>query len=99
MSEWLRRKIRNLLGLARAGSNPVTVEFYSFCSPHKQTIAPCMFAPSHIIPYNTPIYTMVLVDSLRTEHLHRRDGCPKIFERELRDGESNPGLPRDRRGY
>ena len=51
------------------------------------------------IAYNTHIYIMVLVDSLRTEHLHHRDGCPKIFERELRDGESNPGLPRDRRGY
>ena len=35
MSEWLRRKIRNLLGFARAGSNPVTVVLLMgrwFCS-------------------------------------------------------------------
>ena len=25
LSEWLRRKIRNLLGFARAGSNPAVV--------------------------------------------------------------------------
>ena len=27
LAEWLRRKIRNLLGSARAGSNPAVVEF------------------------------------------------------------------------
>jgi hypothetical protein len=26
LSEWLRRKIRNLLGFARAGSNPAVVD-------------------------------------------------------------------------
>ena len=28
LSEWLRRKIRNLLGFARAGSNPAVVGFF-----------------------------------------------------------------------
>ncbi|ODV82538.1 hypothetical protein CANARDRAFT_205036, partial [[Candida] arabinofermentans NRRL YB-2248] len=28
LSEWLRRKIRNLLGFARAGSNPAVVVFF-----------------------------------------------------------------------
>ena len=60
MSEWLRRKIRNLLGLARAGSNPVTVECYSFCSPHKQTITPCMFVSSHTIHISISWYWWTL---------------------------------------
>ena len=28
LSEWLRRQTRNLLGFARAGSNPAVVVFY-----------------------------------------------------------------------
>ena len=28
LSEWLRRKIRNLLGFARAGSNPAVVVIF-----------------------------------------------------------------------
>ena len=28
LSEWLRRKIRNLLGFARAGSNPAVVDIF-----------------------------------------------------------------------
>ena len=32
LSEWLRRKIRNLLGFARAGSSPaVVVIFFNLC--------------------------------------------------------------------
>ena len=30
LSEWLRRQTRNLLGFARAGSNPAVVAFLSF---------------------------------------------------------------------
>ena len=30
LSEWLRRQTRNLLGFARAGSNPAVVEFLLF---------------------------------------------------------------------
>ena len=30
LSEWLRRQTRNLLGFARAGSNPAVVVFASF---------------------------------------------------------------------
>ena len=30
LSEWLRRKIRNLLGFARAGSNPAAVAIFFF---------------------------------------------------------------------
>ena len=30
LSEWLRRQTRNLLGFARAGSNPAVVEFFKY---------------------------------------------------------------------
>ena len=33
LSEWLRRKARNLLGSARAGSNPAVVDTPIFLSP------------------------------------------------------------------
>ena len=31
LSEWLRRQTRNLLGFARAGSNPADVAFFLYC--------------------------------------------------------------------
>ena len=30
MAEWLRRQIRNLVGSARVGSNPIAVELYKY---------------------------------------------------------------------
>ena len=32
MAEWLRRQIRNLVGSARVGSNPIAVELYKYMS-------------------------------------------------------------------
>ena len=38
LSEWLRRQTRNLLGFARAGSNPAVVVFILLNSIHLLTV-------------------------------------------------------------
>ena len=72
LSEWLRRQTRNLLGFARAGSNPAVVDFLL----QYQTILPSFIFNKH----NSIIFTTLFHNNLfPTHHLFKYSHHISIF--------------------
>ena len=59
LSEWLRRQTRNLLGFARASSNPAVVDFLSI---HFSILFYCLLF--HLLSFLFPVLPILLPDLL-----------------------------------